>query len=97
MSEKTINFDNKIFFYKTKRLFKICNINIDKIFNFKKRTLWKKDSFNAIAFKYIITYEDCDYIGHLFIKLPQLIGYVKWFDNNKTVSFKVTDNNLLEK
>ena len=26
-----------------------------------------------------------------------MIGYVKCFDNNKTMSFKVTDNNLLEK
>ena len=25
-----------------------------------------------------------------------MIGYVKCFDNNKTMSFKVTDNNLLE-
>ena len=26
-----------------------------------------------------------------------MTGYVKCFDNNKTMSFKVTDNNLLEK
>ena len=26
-----------------------------------------------------------------------MIGYVKCFNNNKTMSFKVTDNNLLEK
>ena len=26
-----------------------------------------------------------------------MIGYVKCFDNNKTMSFKVVDNNLLEK
>ena len=32
-----------------------------------------------------------------YIELPQMIGYVKCFDNNKTMSFKVTDNNLLEK
>ena len=25
-----------------------------------------------------------------------MIGYVKCFDDNKTMSFKVTDNNLLE-
>ena len=25
-----------------------------------------------------------------------MIGYVKCFDNNKTMSFKITDNNLLE-
>ena len=26
-----------------------------------------------------------------------MIGYVKCFDNNKTMSFRATDNNLLEK
>ena len=26
-----------------------------------------------------------------------MIGYVKCFDNNKTMSFRVTDNNLLAK
>ena len=26
-----------------------------------------------------------------------MIGYVKCFHNNKTMSFRVTDNNLLEK
>ena len=31
------------------------------------------------------------------IKLPQMIGYAKCFDNNKIMSFKTTDNNLLEK
>ena len=30
------------------------------------------------------------------IKLPQMIGYAKCFDNNKIMSFKTTDNNLLE-
>ena len=25
-----------------------------------------------------------------------MIGYVKCFDNNKTMSFKVADNNILE-
>ena len=26
-----------------------------------------------------------------------MIGYIKYLDNNKTMSFRVTDNNLLEK
>ena len=49
------------------------------------------------SFKYSIGYEDHDYIGLLCIKLHQMIEYVKSFDNNKTMSFRVTDNNLLEK
>ena len=31
------------------------------------------------------------------IKLPQIIGYVKHFDNNKTMSFKASENKLLKK
>ena len=30
-------------------------------------------------------------------KLPQMIGYVKHFDSNKTMSFKVIENKLLKK
>ena len=32
----------------------------------------------------------------LRIKLPQMIGYVKHFDSNKTMSFKVNDNRPLK-
>ena len=30
-------------------------------------------------------------------KASQMIGYVKCFDTNKTMSFKVSDNKLLKK
>ena len=30
-------------------------------------------------------------------KLPQMIGYAKYFDDNKAISFKVSDENLLKK
>ena len=33
----------------------------------------------------------------LSIKLPQMIGYAKYFDSNKTMSFKVSDKKLLRK
>ena len=96
MGEKTINFGNikinKNNFYKTKKLFKINDIDANKILISKKEPSGKKGSF-----KYFIAYDDHDYIGPLCIKLPQMIGYAKYFDNNKTMSFKVTDNNLLEK
>ena len=29
--------------------------------------------------------------------LPEMIGYVKHFDSNKAMSFKVSDNKLLKK
>ena len=34
---------------------------------------------------------------YAYIKLPQIIAYVKHFDNNKTMSFKVRDNKLFKK
>ena len=33
----------------------------------------------------------------MYIKLPQTIGYLKIFDDNKTMSFKADDSNLLKK
>ena len=53
----------------------------------KKESYGKKNSL-----KYFI-----GFIRPLFIKLPQMVGYVKHFDSNKTMSFKVGDNKLLKK
>ena len=44
------------------------------------------------AFKYFIGYNENDNIRLLFIKLPQMTGYAKYFENdNKTMSFKVIE------
>ena len=49
------------------------------------------------SFKYFIgCNDDDDVIRPLCIKLPQMIGYVKCFDSNKTMSFKIIDNKLLK-
>ena len=96
MSENNITFNDtkikKSNFYKTKRLFKRDNIDADKILISKKERYGKKGSFT-----YFIPYEDRDYIGPLYIKLPQMIEYFKCFDHNKTILLRVTDKNLLEK
>ena len=42
-------------------------------------------------------YNDDDYIRPLCIKLRQMIGYAKYFDNNKTMSCKVSDKKVLKK
>ena len=47
--------------------------------------------------KYLLGYNDDDAIRPLCMKLPQMIGYVKHFDGNKTMSFKVNANRLLRK
>ena len=96
MSGKSINFDdkkiNKSTFYKNKKLFNIHDLDVNKILVSKKGSYGTKNSL-----KYFIGYNDDDVIRPLCIKLPQMIGYVKHFDSNKTMSFKVIDNNLLKK
>ena len=42
-------------------------------------------------------YDDNNNIRPLCIKLPQMIGYAKYFDDNKTMSFKVSDKNLFKR
>ena len=83
---------NKSNFYKNKKLFKIDDIDIDKRLVSKKESYGTKNSL-----KYFIGYNDDDVIRPLCIRLPQMIGYVKCFDSNETMSFKVSDNKLLKK
>ena len=49
------------------------------------------------SLKYFLGNDDNDVIRPLGIKFPQIIGYVKYFDSNKTMSFKVSDKKLLKK
>ena len=90
MSGKSINFDdkkiNKNNFYKNKNLFDLNDLNVNKILVSKKVSYGTKDSL-----KYFIGYNDDDVIR------PLSIGYVKHFDSNKTMSFKISDNELLKK
>ena len=96
MSGKSINFDDKKIkksnFYKNKKIFKIDDTDINKILVSKKESYGTKNSP-----KYFIGYNDDDVIRPLCIKLPQIIGYVKHFNSNKTMSVKVSDNKLLKK
>ena len=96
INRKNINCDdkkvNKSNFYRNKRLFNIDKIDIDKILVSKKEPYGKKDSV-----KCFIGYNYYDYIEPLCIRLPQSMGYVKCFDNNKTTSFRIIDKKLLKK
>ena len=96
MSGKSITFDdkkiNKTNFYKNKKLFDIHDLDVNKILVSKKESYGTKTSP-----KYFIGCNDDDVIRPVFIRLPQMIGYVKSFDSNKTMSFKFGDNKLLKK
>ena len=95
MSGKSINVEdkkiNKSNFYKNKNLFKIEDIDINNT------QVSKKESYGTKNLpKYFIGYNDDD-VRPLCILLPQMIGYVKCFDSNKTMSFQASDNKLLKK
>ena len=81
----------RVAFIKAKKLFKIDDIDFNKILVSKKEPYGTKNSL-----KYFIGYNDDGNIRRLFIKLPQMIGYAKHFDSTKTMSFKVSDNKLLK-
>ena len=84
MGEKSRNFDdkkiNKSNFYKNKRLFSLNAIDVNKTLVSKKESYGTKNSL-----KHFIGYNDGDVIRPLCIILPQMIGYVKHFESNRSV------------
>ena len=86
MSGKNINFDDKKLkshFHKNKKINKIDDINVNNILVSKKEPYGTKNSF-----KYFIGYNDNDIIRPLCIRLPQMTGYVRKFNENSTMSFR---------
>ena len=71
---------------------KIDDTDVRKILVSKEEPYVKRNWF-----KYYIGYNDEDVIRPLCIKLPQMIGYVKCFESNKTMSFKISNNKLVER
>ena len=96
MSGKNINFDDKKIkrssFYKNKKINNIEDIDVNNILVSKKEPYGTKNSH-----KYFIGYNDNDIIRPLCIRLPQMTGYVRKFDENATMSFIVKDKQLLKK
>ena len=95
MSEKILIFggiviDKKIF-YKRKHPFNINNKDINKMLVSNKGRYGKKGFF-----EYFIGYRSIYGIIALYIKLPQLSGCVKCFDETKVMSFVTEGNKLIE-
>ena len=95
MSGKNINFDDKkikkSIFYKNKAINNIEDINVNNILVSKKESYGTKNSL-----KYFIGYNDNDNIRPLCIRLPQMTGYARKFDENATMFFIVKDKKLLK-
>ena len=95
MSWKNINFENKKIkkrdFYKNKKTNQIDDIDFNNILISKKDAHGTKNSFT-----YFIEYNDNDIIRPLCIKIPQMTGYFRKFNENSTMSFRVKDKQLLK-
>ena len=96
MSRKNVSFGNKKIekssFYKNKKVARIYDIDLNKTLVSKEESYGTKKSF-----KYFIGYNDNDVIRPLWIKLPQMTGYVRKFESNTTMSFIISDKELLKK
>ena len=79
-------------FYKNKKVDKIDDIDVNDILVSKEEPYGAKNSF-----KYFIGYNDNDMIRPLCIKLPRMTGYVRKFEGNTTMSFKISNKQLLKK
>ena len=73
-----------------KKVAKIDDIDVNKILVSKEEPYGTKSSF-----KYFIGYNDNDVIRPLCI--PQMTGYIRKFEGNTTISFKISDKQLLKK
>ena len=82
MSGKSINFDDekikKSVFYKNKKAFQLVDNDVNKISVSKKEPYAIKT-----LFKYFIGYNDNDVIRPLCLRLSQINGYTKKFEENK--------------
>ena len=93
MSGKYINFDEKKIkrssFYKNKKINYIEDIDVNNILVSKKEAYSTKSSL-----KYFIGYIDNNIIRPLCIRLPQMTGYARKFNENAIMSFIVKDKKV---
>ena len=86
MSEKTLKFNNirlnKKELYKSKEPIDLMSVNVDQII------VCDKFKHNNERFKYFIGYQEGRIFRPLCIILPEMSGYIKYFENDgKNVFF----------
>ena len=96
MNEKTLKFENimvnKKKFHKSKHPNDLSLANVDQI------VVPDKFKHNDKCFKYFIVYKKGEIVKPLCIILPQMNGYIKYFDNgSKNMSFFIRDDQVLDK
>ena len=95
MSGKNINFEDKIIkiseFYKNKKAFQIDDVDVNNILVSKKEPYSTK-----YVLKYFIGYNDNNGIRPLCLRLPQMTGYARKFDENAEISFRANNKQFLK-
>ena len=96
MSEKTLKFNNirlnKKEFHKSKEPIDLMSVNIDQI------VVSDKFKHNNEGFKYFIGCQEGEIVRPLFIILPQMSEYIKYFKNGGiNMSFLIKDEEVWEK
>ena len=96
MNGPSINFDDKKMkrniFYRSRKPFSVNDIDVNKIVISKEVVYGTKN-----LLKYFIGYiDEDDVIKPLCLELPQMIGYLKEFDDSIAMSLRVDDSKLLK-
>ena len=96
MSKKTLKLNNirvnKREFHKSKQPIDLMSVNIDQI------VVSDKFKHSDEAFKYFIGYQEGEIIKPLYFILPQMCGYIKYFEKGgKHMSFSIKDDEVWEK
>ena len=96
MNEKTLKVDNikvnKKELHESKLPINLDLVNVDEI------VVSDKLKHNDDGFKYFIGYKEGNIVKLLCIILPQMIGYIKYFENSsKTMSFFIKNDDVKEK
>ena len=96
MNKKTLKFNNiklnKKEFHKSKEPIDLFSVDLDQI------VVSEKFKHNDEGFKYFIGYQKGDIVKPLCIILPQMDGYIKYFENGgKNMSFMIKDDKAWDK
>ena len=96
MSEKILKFDNIVVnkkkFHRSKEPIDLLSVHLDQI------VVSHKFKHNGEGFKYFIGYLKGEIIKPLCIILPQMNGYIKYFENgSKNTPFFIKDDEIIRK
>ena len=91
--KKTLKFNNirpsKKEFHKSKEPIELMSVIVDQI------VVSDKFKHNNEGFKYFIGYQEGGIVKPLCIILPQMSGYIKYFENrSKNISYLIKDNEV---